>query len=141
MNDPSNAQASFQQIKDKEYRAMAAPYLSEAMIKAGAIDKAFKLITEVPDVDLPWQLRILKSVGAAKAEQGDIKGAQSIADMTSKAGTDVSFVILSAIGRQKAKNSLSEDALAWAKSQSPGLGQLYAFLGVAEGLLDKEIVN
>jgi tetratricopeptide (TPR) repeat protein len=141
LNDLREVRDSFGQIEDKEYRGIAAPHLAEAMIRAGEIDEAFKLVNEVTEPDRPRRLRILKDVGVAKAERGDIESAIQISRRIAKLGTDSYLMILSAVGKQKAKSLPPAEALAWAKSQSPGVDQIYALMGVAEGLLEKAAVD
>lgn len=144
LNDLRGARESFGQIDDDEhnrgYRGMAAPYLAEAMTRAGEVDEALKLVNEVSDADQARWLRILVAVGVAKAERGDIEGAMRISQRIAK-WVDSSQRILSAVGRQKAKIGPFHEALAWAKTQPPGSAQMYALMGVAEGLLDKVTIT
>jgi hypothetical protein len=55
----------------------------------------------------------------------------------SKLGADSDQKILSAVGRQKAKNGSPSEALKWAKAQASSFDKIYALMGVAEGLLEK----
>jgi tetratricopeptide (TPR) repeat protein len=140
LNDLREARELFSKIQDKRYRDMAAPYLAEAMIRAGEIDEALKLVNEEEEPDRWRQIFILPAVGVAEAERGDIDGAMRIKQRISKLGADSDQKILSAVGKQKAKNGSPSEALKWAKAQPSNLDKIYALIGVAEGLLEKATI-